>query len=226
MILNYNYIIIVIILIISIIIILKTKSNNFSNNIKKNESFTTTKDFYGLTLSGCTIATLYRNNTTYQNQFNKTNWHSVNLNVELPKGNTVKNPYIFEKTNNSIILNTDTGYISGLMINKLYKLDVLVTLSNINMSTPSEWSMTVVKLKLPSTTSTNITNYEDFPTPLITNSYLLKDFYEMTFPISAFITDCTSFSIFIKNNYLDRSLKSIVGSNVVNTLITISLLEM
>ena len=55
------------------------------------------------------------------------------------------------------------------------------------------------------------------------------DFYQITLPVSAFITDCSAFSVFIKSD-IKMDIRAVSqategGIAAANTLLTISLLE-
>jgi hypothetical protein len=224
---NYNIVIIIIIFIIIILILFKINSEKLTNTLT-NENFETTsittspKEYYSLNLSGSTLDSLYNQTNDFKNQLDSNNWDRVN---KLDPTITPSMPVFIERKSGSIILDwtNNKNYISGLTPTKLYKLDVFVALYNINMQQDKgPWTLVVRK-------TVNGSSYTEFPTPLIVNGYMPGDFYQITLPVSAFITDCSAFSVFIKSDIkMDIravSQKTEGGIAAANTLLTISLLE-
>lgn len=153
-------------------------------NIVAAESLFANKDYLSLGVFGTSLTTLYDANTTEKTILILTSTYWQNT-IPNPDALTPVNSYL--QTRGNLSYNKATGIISGLNINKTYKIEVSADLNYLTVSAVVNW-----EINLKNNTTGSLV---DFTPKLFNNATQSTSYSGISMKISAFLVGCSSFTL-------------------------------
>jgi hypothetical protein len=177
------------------------------NNIKL-------KDMLSLIISGKCKTNLYNRTATYYPNINL-------LTLNTSKWETIPEPIVYNE--GDIYYNKINGYISGLNINKTYKVDIILNISNLSVAKVS-WESKLFNITLNE--DGTIKSQDNFPQIITNKTYQIGAYYPTTMRLTTFITNCAAF-VLVNRIASPSTISSVINyTNCTNsTNIKISIFE-